>query len=637
MCGICGVWSQTSDYGSDQLGSDLRAAITSLRHRGPDDTGLYTNEYGLGLGHTRLSILDLSSHGHQPKSSVDGRYTITYNGEIYNFRNLKEQLLIKGHVFAGTGDTEVILAALQEWGTEAVHRLIGMFAIAIWDGAAKALTLIRDRLGVKPLYYGWNGRIFWFGSELRALRHFNTWSPEIDQQALGEYLQYGYISAPRCIFEGIKKLPPGCMLTIRADGDLQVRRYWDASSVAGTPLSGTDDQLELQLEGLLEDAFNSRMIADVPVGVYLSGGIDSSLVAAVLSQNSNRRIHTYTIGFAEDTYNEAVWAKKVAAYLNTTHSEYILNRSEALAIAQEWGELFDEPFGDSSGIPTLLVSRIASADVKVVLSADGGDELFSGYDVYDLVLKRHEDLNRVPAWFRSATAAALKALPDNLSKDSGLLKLLPDHLSRKLLLRSRRLRATLHPMSLGRLHDTYVSHWLPEEIALLIGGYDSPRPLADHFPGTNIDQLSLWDLKHYLPGDILTKVDRTTMACSIEGREPLLDHRIAEFALRLPTHLRRGSLGSKHLLKKILYKRVPRHLVDRPKQGFAIPLDDWLKKDMRDLVDAYLIGGNRSYDHLFDPEIVRRSVDDYFAGNSQFMTRIWLLLAFEMWRDHWTS
>jgi asparagine synthase (glutamine-hydrolysing) len=469
------------------------------------------------------------------------------------------------------------------------------------------------------------------------LRHFNTWSPEIDQQALGEYLQYGYISAPRCIFEGIKKLPPGCMLTIRADGDLQVRRYWDASSVAGTPLSGTDDQLELQLEGLLEDAFNSRMIADVPVGVYLSGGIDSSLVAAVLSQNSNRRIHTYTIGFAEDTYNEAVWAKKVAAYLNTTHSEYILNRSEALAIAQEWGELFDEPFGDSSGIPTLLVSRIASADVKVVLSADGGDELFSGYDVYDLVLKRHEDLNRVPAWFRSATAAALKALPDNLSKDSGLLKLLPDHLSRKLLLRSRRLRATLHPMSLGRLHDTYVSHWLPEEIALLIGGYDSPRPLADHFPGTNIDQLSLWDLKHYLPGDILTKVDRTTMACSIEGREPLLDHRIAEFALRLPTHLRRGSLGSKHLLKKILYKRVPRHLVDRPKQGFAIPLDDWLKKDMRDLVDAYLIGGNRSYDHLFDPEIVRRSVDDYFAGNSQFMTRIWLLLAFEMWRDHWTS
>jgi asparagine synthase (glutamine-hydrolysing) len=606
-----------------------------LRHRGPNDSGVYANEHGVGLGHTRLSILDLSSHGHQPMTSPDGRFTITYNGEIYNFREIKQQLAAKGHVFRGSGDTEVLLAAFQEWNHGAVDKLIGMFALAIWDDRSKALTLVRDRLGVKPLYYGWNGHILWFGSELKALRNFRIHDLRIDNEALGEYLQYGYISSPRSVFEGIYKLPAGCRLTLRCNGDLSIDRYWDASTVVTTPMSGSDEEIEAELEDLLKDAFSYRMIADVPIGVYLSGGIDSSLVAAILSTTSDRPIHTYTIGFAEDSFNESRWAKKVASHLNTIHTEYTLHMGEALEVAKGWGELFDEPFGDSSGIPTFLVSRLASKDVKVVLSADGGDELFSGYSVYDHVLKRHKDLQQIPVLIRKLAAAAMKAMPKGGLSDSGLFGALPVRTRGRLSLGSQRLRATLNPASLGRLHDTYVSHWLPEEISALLGNYESPRGLADDYPGNEIDQLSLWDLTHYLPEDILTKVDRTTMACSIEGREPLLDHRIAEFAFRLPPHLRRGALGPKHILKKLLHKRIPRHLVDRPKQGFAIPLDAWLRKDLKELVNDYLIVGTNSYNHLFDSRIVRQTVKDYYDGDSQLTTRIWFLLAFEMWRDRW--
>jgi asparagine synthase (glutamine-hydrolysing) len=635
MCGICGVWSQTSNYGSSQLNSDLRRAVQSLGHRGPDDSGVYVNGHGVGLGHSRLSILDLSSQGHQPMTSPDGRYTISFNGEIYNFRELKRELATKGYQFRGSGDTEVLLAAFQEWNHAAVDRLIGMFAFAIWDEEVKSLTLVRDRVGVKPLYYGWNGHTLWFGSELKALRYFRIHDYRIDHQALGEYLQYGYISSPRSIFENVYKLCAGCRLTLQHNGDISIDRYWDASADITTKMSGTDEDIELALDNLLKDAFNYRMIADVPVGVYLSGGVDSSLVAAILSTDSDRPIHTYTIGFAENNFNESRWAKKIASYLDTVHTEYVLHEREALAIAKRWPELFDEPFGDSSGIPTYLVSQLASRDVKVVLSADGGDELFSGYNVYGHVLQRHSDLQRIPPWARRFASAALNTLPKGSLSNNGLLATLPARTRARVSLGSQRLRAALNPVSVGRLHDVYVSHWLPEEIVALIGRYESPRGLADDYDGNDIDQLSLWDMRHYLAEDILTKVDRTTMACSIEGREPLLDHRIAEFALRLPKHLRRGALGPKHILKKLLYKRVPQHLVDRPKQGFAIPLDSWLKNELRELVHDYLVAGSQSYNDLFDPALVRRYVNDYYDGNSQFMTRIWFLLAFEMWRDRW--
>jgi asparagine synthase (glutamine-hydrolysing) len=637
MCGICGVWSQTSNYGSYQLENDLQEAVESLRHRGPNDSGIYTNEHGVGLGHTRLSILDLSSRGHQPMTSPDGRFTISYNGEIYNFRELKQQLTAKGYKFRGSGDTEVVLAAFQEWNHAAIDKLIGMFAIAIWDEHEDILTLIRDRIGVKPLYYGWDGQVLSFGSELKALRRFSAHDLRIDHQALGEYFQYGYISSPRSIFEGIRKLPAGCRLTLSRDGELSVYRYWDPSAFVSTPMSGPDEEIEAELDGLLKDAFNYRMIADVPVGVYLSGGIDSSILTAILSATSERPIHTYTIGFAEDMFNESKWAKEVASHLNTVHTEYILHENEALAIAKRWPELFDEPFGDSSGIPTYLVSQLASKDVTVVLSADGGDELFSGYNVYDHILRRYNDVRGIPEWIRKAASAALNVMPKGQLRSTGLLAVMPARTRGRLSLRLQRLRAAIYPTSLGRLHDIFVSHWLPEEISALLGNYEPPRQYADDVAGNEIDKLSLWDMRHYLAEDILTKVDRTTMACSIEGREPLLDHRIAEFALRLPPHLRRGTLGSKHILKKLLFKRVPQQLVDRPKQGFAIPLDDWLRKDLRDLVHDKLITSAHSYSHLLDPKVVRQSVDDYYRGDSQFMTRIWFLLAFQMWQDRWMN
>jgi len=596
---------------------------------------MHTNERGIGLGHTRLSILDLSSLGHQPMTSADGRYTIVYNGEIYNFHEIRRQLTAKGHVFRGSGDTEVLLAAFQEWGSGALNQIIGMFAIALWDESSQVLSLFRDRLGIKPLYYRWDGNCFLFGSELKALLQFTNWSRTIDQQSLGEYLQYGYISSPRSIFEKVCKLTPGCYLTLARSGDPKIYRYWDVQAAAESPISKHDDEIESELEALLQDAFRYCMVSDVPVGVFLSGGIDSSLVAAMLSKSTKRPLHTFTIGFAENSHDESIWARKVASHLGTKHTELILHEREALEVAKDWGELFDEPFGDSSGIPTLLVSRMASSEVKVVLSADGGDELFSGYSVYDLVLDRHRRLNRIPKIIRSGIGKAMQAMPVHWLDTPLISSMIPASVRGPIATRAIRLREVFPSASPGILHDLYVSHWLPAELDRLLGHYQRSRELADVFSGTPADQIALWDVHHYLPGDILTKVDRMTMATSIEGREPLLDHRIAEFAFRLPPHLKRGALGPKHILKKILYKRVPQQLVDRPKQGFSIPLADWLRNDLKELVQDHLALSGPSYNHLFDDEVVRKLINDFYSGDIRLKSRLWFLLAFEMWRKRW--
>ncbi len=633
MCGIAGFFSPNGDR--EALARDLTAAVACLQHRGPDDTGMWVSAAGAGIAQRRLSIIDLSQRGHQPMVSKDGRYFMVFNGEIYNYDEIRRSLTGFGGALDGAGDAEVILAALQQRGLSAVEQFIGMFAFALWDERERVLHLVRDRVGVKPLYYGWDGATLWFGSELKALRAFHHWQPQIDHDALHEYLQYGYVTSPRSIYTQVRGVPPGCRVELRAGGAPQVVTYWSLLNQIGRPLEGSDEALEAQLETLLSSAFKYRLVADVPVGVFLSGGVDSSLLTAILARESPNPLRTFTIGFKDDFRDESQWARKVATHLGTKHTEYILDVREALELARSWGNLFDEPFADPSGLPTLLVSRLARTEVKVALSADGGDELFMGYSVYDDVLNRLESLARVPAWVKSASAHSL-AYASVDAVDGALSRLGGSASTRgKLTRRIRRTRAIMPDASMPRVYDAAISYWLPEEIEELMGSYSSPRVLADAYNGSVSEQMCLWDFHHYLPGDVLTKVDRTTMAVSLEGREPMLDHRLVEFAFRLPSHLRYGALGRKHLLKKVLYRHVPRELVDRPKQGFAIPLEQWLRDDMRDLVRDYLSDDRIRRASFFNAEVVGRLVRDFYAGNGRVADQLWFLLAFELWRERW--
>jgi len=664
MCGIAGIVSPGTRV--DPVTCGLERALDRIAHRGPDDRGVWTNGADVALGHRRLTILDLSDRGHQPAVSADGRYAMVFNGEVYNFAAIRDELEATGRTFDGTGDTPVLFAALQHWGTAALERFIGMFAIALWDERDRTLLLVRDRVGIKPLYYGWDGTTLCFGSEMKALRAFSHWTPELNMRAAGEYFQYGYIAGPRTIFEHAYKLEPGCLLRLTEGGAPEVRRYWSipagapgadamtagsggvgapgadammaGSGGAGAPGAGDDDgEREEQLEALLRDACRYRMVSDVPVGVYLSGGIDSSTVTALLAHNGGQHgpLRTFTIGFEENRHDESPFARRVAEHLGTVHTEYILRVDEALEMARGWGELFDEPFADSSGLPTLLVSRLAAREVKVVLSADGGDELFGGYSVYDDALRKWQRLSRVPRAALAALGAMVGGVP--IGGLEALLRGVHVPASRRgpWLRQMRRLRDVLHNPTPAGVFDGAITYWLPDNIRQLLGAYACPRPSSATYAGEAAEQMCLWDAHHYLPEDILTKVDRTTMAASIEGREPLLDHRVVEFAFQLPLHLRRGALGPKHLLKKILYRHVPREFVDRPKQGFRIPLEEWLRGDLRQLVCRYLDPECIRRDGLFHPRVVRRVVEDFFAGNSRETARLWYLLAFEMWRERW--
>lgn len=638
MCGLTGYFSRKASE-IPLLRESLPAAVRALHHRGPDDQGVWFGaDNTVGLGHARLSILDLSAHGHQPMISPDGRLAMVFNGEVYNYRDIRRDLEPFGHAFSGTGDSEVILAAFRQWGVQAVNRFIGMFAIALWDTQERRLTLLRDRLGVKPLYYGWDGNTLWFGSELKALRAFRHWRVETDPAALAEYFQFGYINAPRSIYRNVSKLAPGQWLELGSQGEPVVRRFWSVLDTLHTPLTGSEDELTEQLETLLIDAFRLRMVSDVPVGMFLSGGIDSSLVTALL-QKHHGNIHTFTIGFNEAQSNEAPHAQRVAEHLGTNHTERILETDEAKRILPHWGDLYDEPFQDSSGIPTYLVSKIASEQVKVVLSADGGDELFSGYNVYERALQHVTRRARIPAVLRHAVVAAGNILPleriDEMIALSPLPRSVIKLLRDKLTWKACRVYEYLSAPTNGAMYEKAFPFWDPRTILALTGAYDRVRETADVYPGSFAEQMCLWDLHNYLPGDILAKVDRATMAVSIEGREPLIDHRIAEFAFRLPLSLRRGSLGSKHILRKILYRHVPRDILDRPKMGFGIPLLEWLRGDLSHLLDEHLNHADILAQGVFDPAIVERTMRAFKRGDDYAVNRVWTLLAFQMWRQKW--
>jgi len=626
MCGITGYWARRGD--ATAWLADLGASVDALKNRGPDDSGVWVRPGArVALGHTRLSILDLSPLGHQPMRSADGSLTMVFNGEVYNFAAVRAELEALGHRFRSSGDSEVVLAALGEWGTRAIDKFIGMFAIAVWNERERRLTLIRDRLGVKPLYYAWDGATFWFGSELKALRAFSMWKPQVDRDALGEYLQYGYISAPRSIYRSVKKLLPGHWLELGEVGEPAVRRYWTAVEGDAT-LEGSEEELDERLESLLIDACRYRMVSDVPVGVFLSGGLDSSLVTALLQAYGGGEVRTFTIGFDDERYDESRHAKKVADYLGTRHTEQIVSPRDMAQVLPRWGDLFDEPFGDQSGVPTYLVSKMARASVKVALSADGGDELFSGYSHYGVVLEREASLAKIPALVRHAIAK----LP------VGALGSVGGHrMRRSLIERIEKLHVLFPALDRPAMYDLAMSFWTPWEIERLLGTSVRPRSRVD--ASLFADQMARCDLRHYLPDDILVKVDRTTMATGLEGREPLLDHRLVEFAFRLPLALRRGSLGTKHLLRRILYRHIPRELLERPKQGFAIPLSKWLRGGLAWLIDEYLAPSRVKASGLLDPDEAARAVRNFRDGgpaNDRLdVQKVWLLLAFEMWRSRW--
>jgi asparagine synthase (glutamine-hydrolysing) len=637
MCGITGYWYRSRL--PEQAGSWLQASVRSLAHRGPDDRGTWERD-GVGLGQTRLSILDLSPLGHQPMVSRDGAWVMVFNGEVYNFRQLRTELEALGHTFSGCGDSEVILAGFAQWGPQAVRKFIGMFAIALWSVRQRRMYLLRDRLGVKPLYYGMQGADLVFGSELKALRAYKHWDVHLDREAMADFFSFGYIVEPRSIYEGVRKLPPGHWSEIDEQGPPRHVRYWNVLDAAQQPRRGSEEQLTEELEALMVDAFKLRMIADVPVGVFLSGGIDSSVVTALLQKHSDQQIRTFTIGFDEQEVNEAPYAEAVAAHLGTQHKTQILQVAEAMRILPSWGDLYDEPFGDASGIPTLLVSRVAAQDVKVVLSADGGDELFSGYNSYASMLEQTRKLGYLPMWLRAAVASGLGVAPWNRLDDWLAAQRWAgdsNHVLRySTTVRFHKIQERLRVRGLGELYELALALWPRHELAQLLG---EPRPVlrdnCDVFPGSVGERLCLWDLQNYLPGDILTKVDRATMAVSIEGREPLLDHRLVEFAFSLPFGMRRGPLGTKHLLRKVLYRHVPQALIDRPKRGFSVPLRKWLSGDMHSLVDDYVNPARIRAQGLFDPDIVGRVLERFKAGDKLSVNKVWLLLAFQMWHARW--
>jgi len=641
MCGIVGYWDMRGDCPDKRQA--LKAAVRSLHHRGPDGSGMWINGNGVGLGHTRLSILDLSEAGAQPMLSDDGQLAIVFNGEIYNFRELAEELTSRGHRFASHSDTEVVLAAYREWGADCVTRFIGMFAFAIWDATRKCLRLFRDRAGVKPLYYGWDGTTLRFASELKALRTLPGWEPDIDHTALGEFLQYGYIAAPRTIYSAIRKLPPAHRLDLEIGKVPEIIPYWtlDVAVSAGV-LEGDEKILSNELEALLVDAVRYRLVSDVPVGLFLSGGVDSGIVAALLHK-IGVHLKVFTIGFESVEHDESLYAARLAQTFGFDHRIMRIGRSDAEAVLAKWPELYDEPFGDNSGIPTHLVAQMAREDVKVALSADGGDELFCGYSGYPLLARRMELHSRLPSTVRGVGGVIGRILTRNVTMNlaGGMAPRL--HRGFRGGLVFDRIHKASESISEKASIDAvrpFRTFWQTGEVARLLGKpYRDPRRSSNINKiemdwDTALEQLTMMDFNEYLADDILVKVDRATMATSLESREPLLDHRIIEFAFRLPIHLKLGPLGNKHILRRILYRNVPRHLVDRPKQGFATPIGKWMEDwlAMGRVSDSIEILSQKM---PFLNARWLRGAHIAFAESLQGRNRLWLVHVLGQWAERW--
>ncbi|WP_192499233.1 asparagine synthase (glutamine-hydrolyzing) [Skermanella pratensis] len=648
MCGICGFVEPSGRRAPESL---VRAMADALAHRGPDGDGVWADEAaGVAFGHRRLAIVDLSPLGRQPMESADGRLVLTFNGEIYNYRELRADLEAGGLRLRGQSDTEVLVEACAAWGVgRTVRRLIGIFAFALWDKSVRRLTLVRDHLGVKPLYWGRVGADgrgegsgaaaggVMFASELKALRVHPGWSPGLDRGALASYLRFSYVPGPHTIYRGVAKLPPGSMLTWEPGTEPRTERYWDMRAVAGVPPRDLDPaSATAELEALLGDAVGRQMVADVPLGAFLSGGVDSSTVAALMQARSGRPVRTFSIGFDVAGYDEAVHAKAVACHLGTDHTELYVGRDHARDVIPRLPDLFDEPFADSSQIPTYLVSEMTRRHVTVALSGDGGDELFAGYHRYFWADAARRRLDRLPRGLRGFAASALSAPPESAwDRGFGLLpgRIRPGRAGERM----HKLAALLAASGPDEVYRGLLSHWDPAEI---VRGAEEPHgvlwdgSVAGEIPDF-LRRMQFLDTVTYLPDDILAKVDRASMAVGLEARVPLLDHRVVEFAALLPASLKVRDGQGKWLLRQVLYRHVPRELVERPKMGFSVPLDGWLRGPLRDWAEDLLDERRLAEDGVLDPGPVRRRWAEHLAGTHDHRDRLWSVLMYQAWRRRW--
>jgi asparagine synthase (glutamine-hydrolysing) len=631
----------------------LTRMVECQRHRGPDDSGTWVDaEHGVGFGHNRLSIIDLSPAGHQPMVSADERYVIVFNGEIYNYLELRDRLAALGHQFRGSSDTEVMLEAISEWGIHAaVERFNGMFAFAVWDRQLRLLHLARDRFGEKPLYYGWSGRTFAFASELKAFRTLDGFDMRLNHGAVALYLRHSYIPAPYSIYASISKLLPGTVATVAlgAVGKApDIRPYWSVrptmERAIEDPYLGSETEAIDTLEGLLTDSVSMRMVSDVPLGAFLSGGIDSSLVVSIMQRLRSDPVRTFSIGFEESRFDEAPFAKAVAGHLGTDHTELYVRSGDALDVIPLLPRLYDEPFADSSQIPTYLVAALARRDVAVALSGDAGDELFGGYRHYQYALRLWRATSRWPSPARSIAAAALAAAPDSLVGLGAWLlgPLLPARMRAPADLRARVswLAGVLPADRPEHLFRALVSQ-THDPVSLSPASFEPATVLSDPDrwlrTGGPLDRYMYSDTMMYLPDDILVKVDRAAMAVSLETRIPMLDHRVAEFAWRLPEHMRLRDGNGKWILRKLLGRYLPVELIDRPKRGFSVPVAEWLRGPLRAWAEDLLDADRLRSEGVFDVTTVRRAWDEHLTKRSDHERLVWSVLMFQAWSRHVAS
>ncbi|MGI8704735.1 MAG: asparagine synthase (glutamine-hydrolyzing) [Sphingomicrobium sp.] len=651
MCGITGL--VTRGALNEKL---LWRLIVPLRHRGPDDEGVWIDsDAGVGLGHRRLSIIDLSPQGHQPMHSANGRYVITFNGEIYNHLELRSELeeaeAIPSGGWRGHSDSETLLETIAAWGLErTLAKAVGMFAFALWDRHSRTLSLVRDRFGEKPLYYGWIGKDFVFASELKALRAHPRFDNPVHRRALGLFASRTYIPAPLSIYHRIFKLPPGCLLTLTVEaaqqplneppqegaqvGGLNLHRYWSYRDVIRRglqqPIADEDEALD-ELERVLTRAIHGQSVADVPVGAFLSGGIDSSTIVALYQKYSPTSVRTFSIGFEEAGFNEAEHAKAVAAHFGTVHNEHYVTVKEARDVIPLLGGIYDEPFADSSQIPTFLVSQFAREQVTVALTGDGGDELFGGYNRHFLAPKLWQHLQRVPLFVRSLAGSQLARLPSSFW--SGVAALLPGriqpHLGAKI---QKTLRIAGSARSFNHVYASFLDEWSLEQSPVL-GSSEPELPLDIDFAAGASDSLRMmyFDAVSYLPDDILCKVDRASMAVSLETRVPFLDHRVAELAACIPLAMKIRDGSGKQILRKLLYREAPQSLFDRPKAGFAVPVGEWIKGPLRPWAEELLDPARMVAEGWLDANLVGRRWRDHLSGRRESTPAIWAILMFQSW------
>ena len=637
MCGITGIYSPNTPVNP----SVLSAMTDVLSHRGPDDSGTYVSGDGkVGLGHRRLSILDLSERGRQPMASDDGRIQVSYNGEIYNYRELREELRSKGHIFRTDCDTEVLIRSYEEWGMECLHRFVGMFALAIWDGRKDRLYLARDRVGMKPLYYYMQDGLFLFASELKSMTRHPGFPGRISPDGLALFLRYDYVRSPYTIYENTFKLEPGHYLCLE-NGEIEKHRYWDITEFWNMePYDMDEDEAADMFEEIMADSLRYRLISDVPVGLFLSGGIDSSLAAVLLGKNVSAPLKTFTIGFHDKKYDEAGWAAELADYLGTEHIESYISEDEVMEIVSEIPSIYDEPFADTSSIPTCAVSKLASEHVKVAISGDGGDELFCGYNHYVKCMRMARVIEKTPGIAKKVLEASLGVL--NVARFKTLGKISGLDLLRKRVSAYEKNRATLLNIISGDMAEMYrrrMGTWAPEALTDLFGKPSrvSDETFSESFVegGELLTGMLSADFSVWLPDDILAKVDRASMSVGIEAREPFLDHRLVQFAASLPLDLKYRDGEGKYLLKKVLSRHLPKELYERPKKGFASPVGDWLRGGLRPLVKEFLSPETVRRGGIFNAAEVSRQMEEFYGDPFARPKRIWNLLIFQMWYDRW--